>query len=44
MEVVGIVSTTRARTWPGASFADIPYHHLPVTRDTKAAQEASIRE
>jgi len=41
MEVVGIVSNH-----PRATFGDLgdaPFHHLPVTRETKAAQEAQIK-
>ncbi len=43
MEVVGIVSN---HPKPANLYnADgVPYHHLPVTRETKAAQEARIKE
>ena len=43
MEVVGIVSNHPRTTLELSEHAHIPYHHLPVTRDTKAAQEARIR-
>ena len=43
MEVVGIVSNHPRTTLARSEFADIPYHHLPVTRETKAAQEAAVR-
>jgi len=43
MQVVGIVSNHPRTTLARSEFADIPYHHLPVTRDSKAAQEAAIR-
>ena len=43
MEVAGIVSNHPRTTLEQSEHAHIPYHHLPVTRDTKAAQEARIR-
>ncbi len=43
MEVVGIVSNHPRSTLAKSEYADIPYHHLPVTRDTKPAQEAAIK-
>ena len=43
MDVVGIVSNHPRSTLAKSEYADIPYHHLPVTRDTKAAQEARIK-
>ena len=43
MQVVGIVSNHPRTNLARSEFADIPYHHLPVTRDSKAAQEAAIR-
>jgi formyltetrahydrofolate deformylase len=43
MDVVGIVSNHPRETFNGADFADIPFHYLPVTKDTKAAQEAQIK-
>jgi formyltetrahydrofolate deformylase len=43
MQVVGIVSNHPRTNLTRSEFADIPYHHLPVTRDSKAAQEAAIR-
>lgn len=41
VDVVGVVSnhTTLA---PLAEFYGVPFHHLPVTRDTKAAAEAAL--
>ena len=42
MDIVGIVSN-HADLEPMAARHGIPFHHLPVTRDTKAAQEDSIR-
>jgi formyltetrahydrofolate deformylase len=44
MEVVGIVCNHPREVLDHAAIGDIPFHHLPVTKDTKAAQEAQIRE
>ena len=38
MDVAGIVSNYPRETYPNLSFGDIPFHHLPVTKATKAAQ------
>jgi formyltetrahydrofolate deformylase len=43
MDVVGIVSNHPRSTLEKSAFADIPYHHFPITRETKAGQEARIR-
>jgi formyltetrahydrofolate deformylase len=43
MDVVGIVSNHPRATLEKSEFADIPYHHFSVARDSKAAQEARIR-
>ncbi|HRO10379.1 formyltetrahydrofolate deformylase [Amaricoccus sp.] len=43
MEVVGIVSNHPRTTLARSEFAELPYRHLPVTRETKAAQEAELR-
>ena len=43
MEVVGIVSNHPRTKLARSEFADMPYHHLPVARDSKAAQEARMR-
>jgi formyltetrahydrofolate deformylase len=37
-----IVSNHPRETFSGFDFGDIPFHHLPVTKDTKRAQEAAI--
>lgn len=44
MEVAGIVSNHPRAALNLTLIDDIPYHHLPVSRDTKAAQEARIRQ
>ena len=43
MDVVGIVSNHPRETYNGADFGDIPFHHLPITKDTKPQQEARIK-
>jgi formyltetrahydrofolate deformylase len=43
MDVVGIVSNHSRETYAGTDFGDIPFHHLPITRDGKPQQEAQIR-
>lgn len=43
MTVVGIVGNHPRSVLTTSLIGDIPYHHLPVTRDTKAEQEAQIR-
>ena len=42
MEISGIVANHPRETYAHHEFGDIPFHHMPVTRDTKAAQEAEI--
>src|ERR1700750_1085728 len=37
-----IVSNHPRETYAGLDFADIPFHHLPVTRDTKREQEGQV--
>ena len=44
MEVVGIVCNHPREVLRYSAIADIPFHHLPVTRDTKPEQEARVRE
>lgn len=43
MEVVGIVSNHPREAINSLMIGDFPFHHLPITRDTKAQQEAQIR-
>lgn len=42
VDVVGIVSNHPRTTLAQSENAAIPYHHFPITRDTKAQQEAQI--
>ncbi len=44
MDVVGVVSNHPRAALGDINLGAIPFHHLPVTRDTKAAQEAQIRD
>nr|WP_278254392.1 formyltetrahydrofolate deformylase [Sphingobium sp. BYY-5] len=43
MEVVGIVSNHPRHVLTTSLMGDLPYHHLPITKDTKAQQEAQIK-
>ncbi len=43
MDVVGIISNHPRETYAGTDFGAIPFHHLPVTKDTKSEQEAEIK-
>lgn len=44
MDVVGIVANHPRETLKVSLIGDIPFHHLPVTKETKADQEARVRE
>lgn len=44
MDVVGIVSNHPQSALKLSVIGDIPYHHFPVTKDSKAAQEAQIKQ
>ncbi len=44
MDVVGVVCNHPREALSDINFGTIPFHHLPVTRETKAAQEAQIRD
>lgn len=43
MDVVGIVSNHPRAALATSMIGDIPYHHLPITPETKPAQEAAIK-
>lgn len=43
MDVVGIVSNHPRSALATSMIGDIPYHHLPITPETKPAQEAQIK-
>jgi formyltetrahydrofolate deformylase len=42
MQVVGIISNHPRETYGHLDFADVPFHHLPIVRETKMEQEAQI--
>lgn len=44
MDVVGIVCNHPREALKISLIGDIPFHHLPVTKDTKPQQEAQIKE
>lgn len=44
MDVVAIISNHPKDSLHLTTFGDIPYHHLPVTKETKPQQEAQIRQ
>ncbi len=44
MEVVGIICNHPREALKISLIGDIPFHHLPVTKDTKPQQEAQIKE
>ncbi len=43
MDVVGIISNHPRSALATSMIGDIPYHHLPITPETKPAQEAQIK-
>jgi formyltetrahydrofolate deformylase len=44
MIICGIVSNHPREVYSSIDFADIPFYHLPVTTETKPAQEAKLLE
>ena len=44
MDVVGIVSNHPKEVLNLTLLGDIPYHHFPITKDTKPQQEAQIKQ
>src|SRR5471030_2681077 len=42
MEIVGIGANYARDTYAHIDFADIPFHYLPVTRQTKLEQETQV--
>ncbi|HKX78747.1 MAG TPA: formyltetrahydrofolate deformylase [Novosphingobium sp.] len=43
MEVVGVVSNHPQDFLSASNIGDIPFHHLPISKDTKPEQEARIK-
>ncbi len=39
---VGVIANHPAKSYSHVDLGDIPFHHLPVTRDTKLEQEAKV--
>ncbi|WP_062228637.1 formyltetrahydrofolate deformylase [Aureimonas frigidaquae] len=42
MDIVGIVANYPRETYAHLDFADVPFHYLPVSRQTKLEQEADV--
>jgi len=42
MDIAGVISNHPAETYRHVDLADLPFHHLPVTKDTKLEQEAQV--
>ncbi len=43
MDIAGIISNHPREIYAAADLAGLPFHYLPVTRETKAAQEERIK-
>ncbi|MFM5925072.1 MAG: formyltetrahydrofolate deformylase [Novosphingobium sp.] len=44
MDVVGIIGNHPREALSISLIGDVPYHHFPITRDTKPQQEAQIKQ
>lgn len=44
MDVAGIVANHPRETYAHLDFGDVPFHHLPITRETRLEQESRIWE
>ena len=42
MDITGVVSNHPAETYDHIDLSDLPFHHLPVTKETKFEQEAEL--
>lgn len=42
MDITGVVSNHPAHTYAHIDLSDLPFHHLPVTKETKFEQEAEL--
>ena len=42
MDISAVVSNHPRETWDHIDLDDVPFHHLPVTRQTKMEQEAQL--
>jgi formyltetrahydrofolate deformylase len=43
MDVVGIVSNHPRETFRSGDFGEVPFHYLPISKETKPQQEAQIK-
>ena len=43
MDVVGVVSNHPRETFSAIDLQSLPFHHLPISKDTKPAQEVQIK-
>ena len=43
MEVVGVISNHPRESYNAADLGDLPFHYLPVTKETKPQQEVQIK-
>lgn len=44
MDIIGIISNYPRETFTHLAFGDIPFHHLPITKQTKLEQESQIAQ
>jgi formyltetrahydrofolate deformylase len=44
MDIVGIISNYPRETFSHLAFGDIPFHYLPITKQTKLEQESQIAQ
>jgi formyltetrahydrofolate deformylase len=44
MEIVGVIANYPRETYAHIDFDDIPFHHLPITKQTKMEQETQVWE
>ncbi len=44
MDVVGVISNHPREAYAGVEFGDIPFHHLPVSKEMKLEQETQVWE
>lgn len=42
MDIAGVISNHPAETYRNVDLSGLPFHHLPVTKDTKLEQEAQV--
>ena len=42
MDIAGVISNHPAETYRNVDLSDLPFHHLPVTKETKLEQESAL--